>query len=185
MAHDIHSKLSYLAMSARRYAVVDLVRGKNAVQQWNYYVCIPERSSAGGKTAGFCCCECRREFWCQPRRPVCCKIFADEAPPVSGAAWGTWPLQADYASNIACDDYPARARMPNRQRKEEGYSYGSKSSSNWFSPERKIGTGVVAGLPKEPVSRATGADFAIREMIQRETGRAVFPGLMWSVILES
>ena len=68
MTHDIHAKLSSSAISAQKVRlVVDLVRGKSAVQALEILRFAPqERCNTGGKTADFCSCKCRRELRRQP-----------------------------------------------------------------------------------------------------------------------
>ena len=68
MTHDIHARLSYLSISAQKVRlVVDLVRGKNAVQAMEILrFAPPKRGDSGWKTSGICRCQCRGELRCQP-----------------------------------------------------------------------------------------------------------------------
>ena len=69
MPHDIRAQLSFLSMSAQKVRlVVDMVRGKDAVQALEILRFAPQSAAAAGaKIAGFCCCQCRRKFRRKPR----------------------------------------------------------------------------------------------------------------------
>ena len=68
MATDIQAKLRFSGISAQKARlVVDLVRGKPAVDAMNTLKFMPQNAAhAGWQTAGFGCGECRRKFWGEP-----------------------------------------------------------------------------------------------------------------------
>ena len=68
MAHDIRAQLRFLTVSAQKVRlVVDLVRGKNAVQAMEILRFAPQSAAQPvGKAAGISSCQCRGKFRCQP-----------------------------------------------------------------------------------------------------------------------
>jgi ribosomal protein L22 len=73
MATDIRAQTAFSRYFSAQKArlVIDLVRGKPAVEAMNTLKFMPhKRCPPGQQAAGFGCGQCRRKLWRQPRRPV-------------------------------------------------------------------------------------------------------------------
>jgi large subunit ribosomal protein L22 len=82
MAHDIHARLGYLAMSAHKVRlVVDLVRGKDAVQAMEILRFAPQSAARPvGKLLASAVANAEENFGVSRDDLYVAKIFADEAP---------------------------------------------------------------------------------------------------------
>ena len=69
MAHDIRAELRFISMSAQKVRlVVDLVRGKKAVDALNTLKFLPNVAARHvGKVLELCRRQCRRKLRCEPR----------------------------------------------------------------------------------------------------------------------
>ena len=82
MAHDIHAKLSYLTISAQKVRlVVDLIRGKDAVQAMEILRFAPQSAAQPvGKLLASAVSNAEENFGVSRDDLFVAKIFADEAP---------------------------------------------------------------------------------------------------------
>lgn len=82
MTHDIHARLSYLAISAQKVRlVVDLVRGKDAVQAMEILRFTPQSAARPvGKLLASAVSNAEENFGVSRDDLYVAKIFADEAP---------------------------------------------------------------------------------------------------------
>jgi large subunit ribosomal protein L22 len=82
MTHDIHARLSHLAISAQKVRlVVDLVRGKEAVQAMEILRFAPQSAARPvGKLLASAVANAEENFGVSRDDLFVAKIFADEAP---------------------------------------------------------------------------------------------------------
>jgi large subunit ribosomal protein L22 len=82
MAHDIHAQLRFLSISAQKVRlVVDLVRGKNAVQAMEILRFAPQNAALPvGKLLASAVANAEENFGVSRDDLFVAKIFADEAP---------------------------------------------------------------------------------------------------------
>jgi large subunit ribosomal protein L22 len=82
MTHDIHAQLRYLAISAQKVRlVVDLVRGKNAIQAMEILRYAPQNAAQPvGKLLASAVANAEENFGVSRDDLFVAKIFADEAP---------------------------------------------------------------------------------------------------------
>src|SRR5512136_3375885 len=82
MSHDIHARLSYLTISAQKVRlVVDLVRGKDAVQAMEILRFTPQSAALPvGKLLASAVANAEENFGVSRDDLYVSKIFADEAP---------------------------------------------------------------------------------------------------------
>ena len=82
MAHDIHARLSYLTISAQKVRlVVDLVRGKNAVEAMDILRFAPQGAARPvAKLLASAVANAEENFGVSRDDLFVAKIFADEAP---------------------------------------------------------------------------------------------------------
>ena len=82
MTHDIRAQLRYLTISAQKVRlVVDLVRGKNAVQAMEILRFAPQNAAVPvGKLLASAVANAEENFGVSRDDLVVAKIFADEAP---------------------------------------------------------------------------------------------------------
>src|SRR5512136_2068897 len=82
MSHDIHARLSHLTISAQKVRlVVDLVRGKNAVQAMEILRFAPQNAALPvGKLLASAVANAEENFGVSRDDLFVAKIFADEAP---------------------------------------------------------------------------------------------------------
>jgi large subunit ribosomal protein L22 len=82
MTHDIHAQLRFLAISAQKVRlVVDLVRGKNAVQAMEILRYAPQNAAQPvGKLLASAVANAEENFGVSRDDLFVAKIFADEAP---------------------------------------------------------------------------------------------------------
>ena len=82
MTHDIHASLRYLSISAQKVRlVVDMVRGKNAVQAMDILRFNPQNAALPvGKLLASAVANAEENFGVSRDDLFVAKIFADEAP---------------------------------------------------------------------------------------------------------
>src|SRR5512136_43529 len=82
MSHDIHARLSYLTISAHKVRlVVDLVRGKDAVQAMEILRFAPQSAAQPvGKLLASAVANAEENFGVSRDDLMVARIFADEAP---------------------------------------------------------------------------------------------------------